>query len=348
MNDYCLSLLEQYDIEVLRTRKGRGAYIVDTPREQLIFKEYIGTEEKARLQNRLLMQIEQAGKVSVEKIIPTMEEALLVQDICGNRYMLKTYPEGRELNIGDEEECAQAVYILARLHESMVLKKEETEEAVDGDSADGKTGSSISAGSESVYGFRQQRYEKGRKELRHVRKFLQQRSQKTDFELSLLSHYGYFQEQADRVCSEWESYSKLAKQDENVYCHGDFQYHNILLSDSRISIINFEKFVADNQVRDLYLLMRKLLEKSNWSVELGKRLLESYEQARALSAIDRIDLYYRLAYPEKFRKIVNFYYNSGKAWIPGRNQEKLDKVVEQEKEKQNFLNKVFREVNGGV
>ena len=55
--------------------------------------------------------------------------------------------------------------------------------------------------------------------------------------------------------------------------------------------------------------------------------------------------YYRLAYPEKFWKIVNFYYNSRKAWIPGKNQEKLEKLVAQEKEKQKFLDAVFRELS---
>ena len=109
-------------------------------------------------------------------------------------------------------------------------------------------------------------------------------------------------------------------------------------------VVNFEKCLPDSPVRDLYLLLRKLLEKSNWSVSLGSSLLEAYEEVRPLDVLSRIDLYYRLAYPEKFWKIVNFYYNSGKAWIPGRNQEKLEKLVSQEKEKEHFLEEVFRSV----
>ena len=70
----------------------------------------------------------------------------------------------------------------------------------------------------------------------------------------------------------------------------------------------------------------------------------AYEQVRPLSAVDYIDLNYRIAYPEKFWKIVNFYYNSGKAWIPDRNREKLEKLMEQEKEKQLFLDEVFRKI----
>ena len=36
-------------------------------------------------------------------------------------------------------------------------------------------------------------------------------------------------------------------------------------------------------------------------------------------------------------KIVNFYYNSGKAWIPEKNQEKLDRLLEQEAARKKFL-----------
>lgn len=45
---------------------------------------------------------------------------------------------------------------------------------------------------------------------------------------------------------------------------------------------------------------------------------------------------------EKFWKIVNFYYNNGKAWIPGRNREKLENLLKQEAEKKNFMNNVLK------
>ncbi|HBA49756.1 MAG TPA: hypothetical protein DCZ91_18565, partial [Lachnospiraceae bacterium] len=130
-----------------------------------------------------------------------------------------------------------------------------------------------------------------------------------------------------------------------AFCHGDYQYHNILQGSSGWFLVNFEKYMRDNPVRDVYLLLRKLLEKENWSVSLGAELLEAYEKERPISACSRIDLYYRLAYPEKFWKIANFYYNSGKAWIPGKNQEKLERVIAQEQEKQHFLDEVFRDIS---
>lgn len=46
----------------------------------------------------------------------------------------------------------------------------------------------------------------------------------------------------------------------------------------------------------------------------------------------------------KFWKIVNFYYNARKVWTPDKNIEKLNTLMEQEQQKQNFLDKVFRDV----
>ncbi|MCH5343925.1 MAG: phosphotransferase [Acetatifactor sp.] len=330
MNDRAVALLEQYDVEVLRTRKGRGAILCDTNQGCLIFKEYTGNEDRIRIQDKLLRHVNEQGRVTVETILPSKEGSLYVKDGDGTMYVLKSYREGRECNIYDKTECLEAVHLLARLHECTILPE----------------------GTEGLLPVMppEREYEKRNRELKKVRKYLQKRSQKTWFEISLLNTYNLFMEQAQRVTEEWAYYREhfaleTTGESARTYCHGDYQYHNILRSEEGWFLINFEKCLPDDPIRDLYLLMRKLLEKGNWSIPLGRELLETYEAERPISAISRIDLYYRLAYPEKFWKIVNFYYNSSKAWIPDRNREKLERLVRQEQEKQLFLNEVFRDVS---
>lgn len=332
MNDRAVALLERYDVEVRGIRKGRGAILCDTDKGCLIFKEYAGKEERIRIQNELLNHIAGIGKVAVEQIFPTKEGELLVYDGDRIPYVLKTYREGRECNIYDQEECMDAVKLLARLHECTTFP---------------------CGAADLPPAFSPAReYEKHNRELKKVRRYLLKRSQKTWFEICLLNTYNVFLEQALAVTEEWKCYQtewETALEEPAArcsYCHGDYQYHNILRSQGDWFLVNFEKCVADDSIRDLYLLMRKLLEKSNWSVPLGKRILATYEKERPISALSRIDLYYRLAYPEKFWKIANFYYNSGKAWIPDRNREKLEKLIRQEPEKQHFLEEVFRDVTG--
>lgn len=338
MNDRAVNLLEQYDIEVFKTRKGRGAILCETSRGCLILKEYTGNEERLVTQNRLLSHLQKYNCVQVESIIPTKEEGLYVKDYDGVNYILKTYMEGRECNINDRMECLDAVRLLAQLHSCMEFyMAEDLPELC----------SSVEAGPSYVYSPARE-YEKRNRELKKVRRYLKQRSQKTWFEIQLQQVFDEFLEQAMTVTAEWAEYEKLREVQEGPvkvnYCHGDYQYHNLVRTDRGWFVMNFEKCIPDDPVRDLYLFMRKLLEKSSWNISLGKDLLEAYEERRPLSAVSRIDLYYRLAYPEKFRKIANFYFNSGKAWIPGRNLEKLEKLVEQEPLKQKLLEELFRTI----
>lgn len=319
MNDRAVSLLENYDIEVLRTWKGRGAILCESDKGLLILKEYVGPREKVLLQDALLTHVAKCCNITVEHIMKNKNGDLLVDDQEGVPYILKTYFEGRECNVRDMEECKMAVRSLACFHKASDL-----------------TGMEIMEGRLPFQV--EKEYEKHNKELKKVRKFLKDKGQKTDFEIYLMKAYDYFFNLALQVSEELHYYAGESNEEvHGIICHGDYQYHNILLSGNKWSLINFEKCIVDNPVRDLYFFMRKLLEKSNWSQTVGNDLLSAYMEERIMTGADHIQLYYRLFYPEKFWKIVNFYYNSGKAWIPGKNMEKLEKLIAQEKEKQLFL-----------
>jgi len=318
VNDRAVSLLENYDIEVLRTWKGRGAILCETNRGTLIFKEYLGSREKVNFQDALLEHIKEKSDINIESIIRTKDGNLLIDDHEGTPHILKTWFEGRECNVRDLEECKIAVKTLASLHQASDLRGM--------DILNGKIPFQID-----------KEFDKHNKELKRVKKFLKEKGQKSDFELKLMQSFDYFLNLALQVTEELRFYINELKDEPGMVCHGDYQYHNILLTSGKMSLINFEKCVIDNPVRDLYLFMRKLLEKSNWSETIGDGLISAYIEERQMTRADHTQLYYRLAYPEKFWKIVNFYYNSGKAWISGKNLEKLEKLIGQETEKQHFL-----------
>lgn len=341
MNDRAVSLFEKYDIEVVHTRKGRGTILCESKQGLFTLKEFTGTKEKAEILDVLLTQLQeqlQSGSysqlpikenISVESILRNKEGELLTEDVDGVKYMVKTWFDGRECNVKDRNECEAAVAILASLHNSMTVQ-------------DGNLFASL-----PVYSLEKE-YERHNKELKRVRRFLKEKSQKTEFEIFLNRHFDFFLEQAQQILEDYIHYASLESEEEirsqGTLCHGDYQYHNIIVTGNGTAVINFDKAILDQPVRDLYLFMRKILEKSNWSQVTGERLLLAYDHVRPLSLRDRISLYYRFAYPEKFWKIVNFYYNSRKSWIPGKNMEKLEKVLAQEKEKQQFLDEVLRKV----
>lgn len=318
MNDRHVGLMENYDLEVLSAKKGRGAFLFETNIGTVILKEYAGYKEKSSFQEAVLTMIQDNGFTHVERIIKNKEGELLTIDGEGTGYILKTYKEGRECNVRDEQECILAMETLAGLHKASVVNKE------------------LSPSYQAFSVFCE--FEKHNKELRRVKKFLKEKGQKNDFELYLMQCYDYFFEMAIRIADKLqESEDKTEKHTLNCICHGDYQHHNLVMTQDGLFLINFEKCMQDSPVRDIYLFMRKLLEKNDWNKELGFMLLSAYERKNKLTASDYIQLYYRMAYPEKFWKIVNFYYNSGKAWIPGKNFEKLMKVNMQEVQKIDFL-----------
>ena len=164
-----------------------------------------------------------------------------------------------------------------------------------------------------------------------------------DFYISILI---IFFEKALEVEEEWRAYEAFCvkQSDTLAFCHGDYQHHNVWLSYHDVMILQFEKFSADLPCRDLYLFMRKFLEKNNWNIETGREMLELYEKERELTCAERISMIYRFAYPEKFWKIANYYFNSKKSFMPEKNTEKLERLLEQDNDREKFISEILRKI----
>lgn len=325
VNDRSVSVLENYDFEVIRTQKSRNAILCETNKGWYILKEYKGPVFRLEMMAKVLEGVRQNGFTRAEQLLYTKEGALFCCDQEQNRCIVKSWPQGRECSLKDGQECRDAMRTLAVLHSALHFPQLQQEYGLH----------AVSLAEE---------YEKRNRELRKVRRFLREKGQKTTFEINLQQTFDLFLEEAERVTEDVRSYGSLLDarecEESGSFCHGDYQHHNLLCQNTT-SVINFEKCALDSQMRDLYLFLRKLLEKTNWSVPLARGLLDVYGRISPLSAVDYLQLYYRFAYPEKFWKIVNCYYNSRKVWIPGRHMEKLERLLIQQGVKKAFLEQTF-------
>ena len=91
---------------------------------------------------------------------------------------------------------------------------------------------------------------------------------------------------------------------------------------------------------DLYRFMRKVMEKHGWNQDLGLSMLDAYQKVLPMERRERACLYYLFLYPEKYWKQLNFYYNTNKAWIPAKSTEKISGLVQQEKARGRFLERL--------
>ncbi len=328
MNDKAVNVLEQYDMTVNRTFKGRGTIICDTDQGMRVLKEYRGRTEKLEL----LFQLQGKLKDSLrtDTLIRTKEGALFVKDLDNSVYILEEQVEGKECSYKNEEDIVKACGAMAKLHLKFMTPQSEK----------------ICVMPVFFYADEMERHTI---ECKRVRNYLRKLHNKTEFERALLKEYDYFLEKAVAVTrrareesqAEYEAYVNS----NGLYCHGDYQYHNVIFgkgsSGAYTGIVNLEHFAHDAGARDFYLLFRKISEKCDWSLDMAQSMLDAYQNRRVFPPIEWRSLCLRLEYPEKFWKIINFYYNSRKSWMPNRNYDKLESLIRQEKNREKLLNKFF-------
>ncbi|MCD7744610.1 MAG: hypothetical protein LUI13_04880 [Lachnospiraceae bacterium] len=436
MNDRALRVLEQYDLEVRGTRRGRGSWYLDTDGGFRILSEYSASGNRAFFQNLVMRKIRDGGYPNVDVILPNKEGALVSRDWEGNRYVVKEWYAGRECDASNEPEILAAVENLARLHRLMDLSAEDFSKvystevspsasaeaackdvslnsggkssvegplmptfggkpSVEGSPASVSGGrpsvegspASVSGGKLSVEGpltpgsggkpfvegnpasaseesfsgeggraaraggtdFRRDYSAQPPLEemcawnaqLRKIRTFIRGRHRKSPFEQLFLENYERYYEQAREAREQLslinDRLEALHAAHDGHLCHGDYSHHHVLMCGYETATTNFDHCCFDFQVNDLYRFMRKILEKHDWNVRLGMRMLDAYGRVRSLPYAERKLLSVRMLYPEKLRKLAGAYYGSNKAWISRQYSDKLGKMNRQEAARQEFI-----------
>lgn len=326
---YSLSeqLLEQYSFTVSDIQKGRGAYICVTEEGKKIIKEYDASEVRAEALSHFLNEARSAG-ILADRIVRTKNDTVLAKDVDETTYYVRDYIEGSECETKSREDILAATTVLAHFHQSIKTREEQVPE-----------------GMKLRPDMLLLEYEKHNRELKKVRNYIRNKKSKNEFEMIFFKNYEVFSQNADKAAEILQNQMSAASQADWEHavgiCHGDFNQHNVIFAREGIWITNFENAVYDIYIRDLSNFLRKIMEKHNWNIGLAVDMIGAYEKVRKLSTLEMEQLYVRLCYPEKFWKIANHYYNSNKAWVSGRNIEKLNKVIGQEEQREQFLRMLF-------
>lgn len=325
MRDYGVSVLEQYPIEIYNVRRVRGAVLCETDRGLMLLKEVQIWERRLPFLIELYRRLEESGEWKVDSIVANKEGEYVSNAEDETKYVLKKWFQGRECDVYKESEIMEGIRTLGRLHRILVMPNENKEKPKE------RT--------------LQEEYFRHNRELRKVHHFIKERSVKGSFERTFLKGYDTMYHLA--VSAEkrlaGSVYLQLEKEvdEKGTIMHGEYNYHNILMCENGTAVTGFERSHYGIQLEDLYYFMRKILEKHQYSPQLGSKMLQAYDKENPLTREKREYLAVRFAYPEKFWKISNMYYHSNKAWIPEKNTEKLQKVISQTEQKKYFLENVF-------
>ena len=328
VNEHSLEVLSQYDIVVEKTARGRGTYLVWTDKGIYQLFEYNGTEARLNFEWKLLMYIIEAGFENVDLIYKTKEDELFCRDFFGTKYILKKNFVGKECDLKKDSDIFKAVDTLANLH--LLINHIEDEELK-------KYGNSSTSLLEQ--------YGKHNRELNRVRRYIRNKNRRTKFEYDILGkfdeYYGYAID-AYKALEESE-YIKLREKSlaDCSICHGTYNYHNVLMIDKDVAVVNFNHANIDMQLEDLYFFLRKVMEKHDWNVKLGYQMINRYGAIKSISDEEWEVFKIMLMYPEKYWKVLNQYNNARKSWIPDKNASKLQAVYDKQELKMDFVKKIW-------
>jgi len=329
MRDNEFTILEQYDIDVKNTRKVRDAFLCESGQGLFLIKELRFSEKRLRVLERLSEHLRQQGCENIDWILKTRENELFCVAEDGTKYFLKRWFSGRECDIHREKDVLDAVTNLTKIH--LALRGFEE------DSAEGLTVTTA----EDL----RQEYFRHNREMKKVRTFMRDKGDKSDFELAFLKHFDSMYGAANSALERLEksNYEELLAESKQNYAlvHGDYNYHNVLMTYMGIATTNFEHVQRNVQVNDFYYFLRKVMEKNRWDTTLGHKMLNCYQKNIPFKKGELEYIAICLAYPEKFWKAANTYYRSRKVWIPAKNLEKLELVIKQTEQKKEFLENIF-------
>ncbi len=307
MNDYGLSVLSQYGLTAKIVTRGRGILICDTEEGLRAISPHHGSEAKLQMQHDIQQHCREAGFPYVDQVIKNQEGNVLSKDEEETVYLVRDWFLGKECDTRSGAEILECTETMARLHQVLHMEK-------------GKTIHSSDLVEECA---------RHNRELRKIRKYIQKKKKRNEFEEVMAKSISQFLEQGEKAVEgmEKEGYRELLQEHGEQICHGECTQHNFLFVRDGVAVTNFEHFNWGLQIADLSHFMRKILEKHQWDKELGREMIASYQSMRKLSQGELKNLMLLLSYPWKYWKVANFYANSNKVWISPKNVEKLKKSI---------------------
>lgn len=322
MYDYGLSILEQYGLNAETTARTRGALLCRTEKGLVIIKEFKGSEKKLKMQQELLLGIQEKGGL-VDCYLMNQEESLVSRDSDGMTYTLQHWYEGRECDTRSREDIFRSIRTLAQFHGRMQMPTVE------------------------VYAepSLEKEYLRHNQELKKIRSFIRQKGSPGLFEKIYLETVEMFIKSGEEALDglRGSGYEELRNEAliRGDVCHGEYNQHNVLMLKQGSAVTNFDHWNFGIQLSDLYRFMRKILEKYNWDIRLGREMLKIYDKNKKMSEAEWKYLKVRFSYPEKYWKLANYYYMHKKTWISVKNTEKLQNVIRQRKNWEEFCKTCF-------
>ncbi|WP_186428721.1 CotS family spore coat protein [Clostridium sp. BSD9I1] len=178
-------------------------------------------------------------------------------------------------------------------------------------------------------------------EMKFFKRIAEMHENKNEFDINFLKYVDFYIKEIEESIEilEGSCYYKLcSEEDKKVLCHHDLAYHNIIIKDNEAYFIDFDYAMIDLKVHDLANFTLKVIKDFAFDLEKAKVILNEYMSINPIESRELKVLYGILKFPEEIYSICRDYYGRRKNWTNEVFIDRLNKKIEKEEFRQEFLN----------
>ncbi len=248
MEDKYDEILKQYPFQIKNKRRVRGAVMVENSQGTYMLRDSRASEFRLKYEEAIKEKLIEKGCIYVDQTCKTEKGEYHARDRYGNYWVLRRWYGGTECDVHKMDDICRCSKHLAHLHQCMVIADQESEQYMQ---------------EEDIL----ERMNRHNRELKRLHGYIRNKKQKNEMEIYLLKSFDLYFEQACQAQEiiQADDYKRLATQtrEQGCICHGNYNYHNVLLAGVDIITINFDRAETGIQVQDLYGFVRKTMEKNH-------------------------------------------------------------------------------------
>ena len=314
----------QFGIKIEQIKANKGVYYLKTDKGERCLKKINYGPQKLLFVYGAKEHLRKNGFNNLDKYYLNINGepyALVNEDL----YTLSEWLDGRECDFHNIDEVKIAANTLAKLHEASK-------------GYDPPENSKL----KSDLGRWPHLMEKRIKSLDKMRDMIRKKSIKNDFDMLYLKSMEFYKEIGKKALATLKEsdYYELCMRAENEksFCHHDFTYHNIILSDNMyVHVIDFDYSKREVRTFDISNFMIKVLKRVDWNLDFADAIMESYNSVSELRIEEYKVLYAYLQFPQRYWRLANRYYYNEVNWGQNTFTGKLGSIIEEQDKYLEFL-----------
>ena len=162
-----------------------------------------------------------------------------------------------------------------------------------------------------------EKYKNAYNDLIKIKNIVSKYEYKNEFDIIFMNNIDKYSSEINSCIEKLNNseYLKLRIDNSKVsLCHNDLAYHNFLINNDEVSILDFDYMTIDLRINDLSDFIIKSIKNVAFDNDKMKLILNSYEKINKLSLEEKNILKILLAFPKDFYTISTDYYNKKKSW----------------------------------